>query len=182
MRKLLRNLFVTKSKREQDVSNRKEITPADRVRAARAVQASDSAKARARFEQKSREEKAVGVPSEPVPARERPPTAPPERSPSTPAHSVDKPSTSRPHLALKDFPRELRIAIRGVSLAIGVWIIVDALVYDSVLIPHSGGKHTGFEEHPLIFLETLGIGFFIVGWSISPILRAVMSKINHNRR
>ncbi len=109
------------------------------------------------------------------------PAEPPERSPPTPAHSVDKPSTSRPHLALKDFPREWRIAIRGVSLAIGVWIIVDALVYDSVLIPRSGGKHTGFEDDPLIFLEALGIGFFIVGWSIFPILRAVMSKINHNR-
>jgi hypothetical protein len=108
------------------------------------------------------------------------PAEPPERSPPTPAHSVDKPSTSRPNSDLKDFPREFRIAGRVAGLVIGVWIIVDALVYDSIMIPRSGGKHTGFEEDPLLFLLGLAMGFFIVGWSISPILRALMSKFNHN--
>ncbi len=46
MRKLLRNLFVTKGKREQDESNHQEISPADRVRALNAKREQDESGAK----------------------------------------------------------------------------------------------------------------------------------------
>ncbi len=74
MRNLLR--YLGAGKREQDESGSKEITPADRVRAAH-----ERAKA---HEQKPPAE-------EPVPARGRPLT-----TPAVPAHSVEEPPTPRP--------------------------------------------------------------------------------------
>ena len=82
MRNLLRYLGVGKS--EQDDSGSKVITAADRVRLA-----DERAQA---LEQVSQAEET----SEPVPARERSLTAPPERSPPVPARSVEEPPAPRP--------------------------------------------------------------------------------------
>ncbi len=137
------------AKREQDESGPKEITPADRVRAA-----DERAQA---LEQKSRVEEG-GIPNEPVSE-----------------HSVD--SDGNRSSAFEEFPARQRIAIRGFALAVGVWIIVEVLVFGTILEPHFSGRNVSFEESPITFLFALGMGFVIVGWSISPLLRAVMSKI-----
>ena len=181
MRNLLR--YLGADKRKQDESGPKEITPADRVRAARAVQASDSAKARARFEQKSRDEEAVGVPSEPNPARVNPPTAPQERSPALPANSVDKSATSIRQSESKEFSGHALILIRGFVLVVGVLQIAQAFFFGTIqnTVPGTGGGKVVFADSPISFLFELAFALVMVGWGIAPLLRKIMPDDDHIR-
>ncbi len=152
MRNPLRSLLAWKAKREQDKS-RPVITSEERVRATH-----ERAEA---LEQKSRVEEG-GIPNEPVSE-----------------HSVD--SDGNKSSAFEKLPARQRLAIRGFALAVGVWIIVEVLVLGTILEPHFSGRNVSFEESPITFLFELGFAFVMVGWSIGPLLRAAMSKINDNR-